>query len=150
MNVRGWSLRLICRPSHGLNMLSVALETVDAKANTKNTAPKTSPTRTIADSLCMRTCVLPNIQRNANQQVSIKHYRRACDRNVCSIRCARDPIVIGSQWSEYQGFRLAQTAESPPHATPTTSPPACAKFATGPIQPVKQSPNHAIIRMTLR
>ena len=67
MNVRGWSLCLTWRPSHGIKTLSVTLETVDAKANTRNTAPKTSPTSAIAELLCMLTRAPPNDPDQAGQ-----------------------------------------------------------------------------------
>ena len=60
MKVRGWSLYLIWRPSHGLKRLSVTLETVDAIATSKNTAPKTMPKTAIADVWCITVLVLPN------------------------------------------------------------------------------------------
>src|SRR5262245_59031449 len=53
INVRGWSLCLIWRPSDGLKKLSVTLEIVDANASTRNTAPKTSPMTAIAELLCI-------------------------------------------------------------------------------------------------
>jgi hypothetical protein len=60
MNVRGCSLYLIWRPSQGLKTLSVTLEIVDAKASTKNTAPKTSPRSDIVELFCMINGVPPN------------------------------------------------------------------------------------------